>query len=435
MNVQKSLVIVVCFMFSLSFFSAEQLSGEEDNIEFSIFLHEGWNLVGSAMFAYAMINPESDIQQKDIRAVYIYDHLDNEYVLVYPLPEDYSEIEKNIQDYSQRSGEYFGDLAGWVYSDRSGELVFTTDDVKKPSDRQLHAGWNFLTIDKSFLGHTIPDVSGTCEITRLADWKEGENSWVVFDADSEIPLDSRDFPVNNGPEIGKGYLIYVTGACKLNVSPSNLIDEIPTIPNLDLDDDEDVYYSHCTSLDSCILYEGDSLTFYGEQVLFKSVKKINSEFFVVLNIEGDLHTLREFEVAKTENMRLVVSKINYSSIGNSFIEFHVADWDETNLINASGFVCNDSDGGTNPYTFGSVYSEIKSTGFSMTNEDVCILGSSYNSDNTPGSWMEITNCSDKNCYIAEAFCRMDSTGNLVVDGDATQLIQCSKGCKNGVCAI
>ena len=94
--------------------------------------------------------------------------------------------------------------------------------------------------------------------------------------------------------------------------------------------------------------------------------------------------------------------------------------------------CTDSDGGLNPNVYG--WTDFRADSFELKNEDVCALVSNYDSDGNPQSWMtdDGFDCSGKDCYIQEAFCRTDSDGNLL-DSDATKLIECPNGCVDGAC--
>lgn len=91
--------------------------------------------------------------------------------------------------------------------------------------------------------------------------------------------------------------------------------------------------------------------------------------------------------------------------------------------------CTDSDGGLEPSVFG--YTDFKAGSFESKHKDSCALVSTYDSNGTPRGWQS-TNCSGKNCYVEEAFCRTDENGNFI-DADADKLIKCSSGCSNGEC--
>lgn len=92
--------------------------------------------------------------------------------------------------------------------------------------------------------------------------------------------------------------------------------------------------------------------------------------------------------------------------------------------------CTDSDGGLNPYIYGSTH--VKSSSFELKHPDECALVSDYDNNGKPVGWQSIDFCSGKDCYIQEAYCRTDENGN-VIDADADELINCPNGCENGAC--
>ena len=92
--------------------------------------------------------------------------------------------------------------------------------------------------------------------------------------------------------------------------------------------------------------------------------------------------------------------------------------------------CTDSDGGLNQNIYGWI--NFKAGSFESKHEDACALVLSYDSNGLPGGWQSATSCSGKDCYVEEAFCRKDASGNFI-DADADQLIKCPNGCKDGAC--
>jgi hypothetical protein len=100
-------------------------------------------------------------------------------------------------------------------------------------------------------------------------------------------------------------------------------------------------------------------------------------------------------------------------------------------------LCTDSDGGLNITTFG--WTDFKAGSFELRHSDACALVSSYDSNGVPQAWQgpdhgqeQNWSCSGADCYIQEAFCRIDEKGNFI-DADADQLIKCPNGCQNGAC--
>ncbi|MBU0760839.1 MAG: hypothetical protein KJ858_04055 [Nanoarchaeota archaeon] len=111
-----------------------------DNLheEGSLHTEKGWNLI------YGFFNPEeqlsanSDISADDIEAVYAYIPTTNEYARAYPEPE--------VEKLRQIDDDELLNTAFWVYSDKSGTIVYEIyDNSYIPFDeRPLYQGWNFL---------------------------------------------------------------------------------------------------------------------------------------------------------------------------------------------------------------------------------------------------------------------------------------------------
>ncbi len=133
------------------------------------------------------------------------------------------------------------------------------------------------------------------------------------------------------------------------------------------------------------------------------------------------------DIQKQENSvnQIILSD---SACGDYEAEIYVCD----NVLNNNtpSVECVDSDGGLNPTVFGST--NVKMGSFELEHEDACALILSYDSDGTPGGWQSIENCSGEDCYVEEAFCRTDESGNFI-DADADELISCPSGCLNGQC--
>ena len=92
--------------------------------------------------------------------------------------------------------------------------------------------------------------------------------------------------------------------------------------------------------------------------------------------------------------------------------------------------CYDSDGGMNSFVYG--YTNFSEGAINVNTQDECEVILGYNSNGIPTSWKSTTSCSGNNCYLSEAYCKTDTQGNLM-DADATELIPCPNGCRNGAC--
>ena len=177
---KSKLITLIIFlgMASLMIFASAQII-DEDSIEISIDLEEGWNLVSNGVFAHpitlAFFQFESEIKQQDIRAIYYYDVSDKKYYQVYP--NDENKIIGSNKGYTIIE-EYVP--SAWIYSERKGILNFRTDDIVKISERKLGSGWNLISITPTFMGNSLDDLRGTCDIQRAYIWWNERQEWQDF---------------------------------------------------------------------------------------------------------------------------------------------------------------------------------------------------------------------------------------------------------------
>jgi len=142
----RNLILPVSFLLLVGLAVFVSALTDQDNIEVSANVEKGWNLISNGIFA---INPsqDSEIQKEDISAIYYYDSNDKEYKLVFPLGELSHEEEEEIEDVIMKEVA----PAVWIYSKKSGNLKFTTDDVVPLNQRPLYTGWNFVSITSNYL--------------------------------------------------------------------------------------------------------------------------------------------------------------------------------------------------------------------------------------------------------------------------------------------
>jgi hypothetical protein len=205
---------------------------DEDTITVSVHIQEGWNLVSNGVFAQSeLIDQTSEIKGEDILAMFYYNTEAKKYFQVYPNDEDdilgtsrgYTIIEQQVP-------------ATWIYSKRSGQLVFNTDDIFPVNERKIKAGWNFISLTPSLIENsenpdlTFDDIKGTCDILKAYYFFDG--NWEEF-----------TYPEMDSTLLGKGLAIKVTSDCHLSTSteisappgiPSDVIDsKIPECTDTD----------------------------------------------------------------------------------------------------------------------------------------------------------------------------------------------------------
>jgi hypothetical protein len=230
MNKKYILPIALLTLISLAVFVSATLFREEDNLDGSVSLNKGWNLV--TIYATKLDNDNSNFEGKDIRAAFFYDKYYNRYVQIYPNREEQKlnefvlmmgdpEEGGNIKEYGA-----FTNSAMWIYSDKAQTLNFRTlDGPLSMKNVQLSSGWNFLTITPEMIGQTLKEMKGDCDWEKIYAWEKeaGESQWLDLLNNPNF-VDREEFTNNM---LWKNLVIKVSNDCTMggsSVTP-------PTIPN------------------------------------------------------------------------------------------------------------------------------------------------------------------------------------------------------------
>ena|SRR3989338_6088338 len=147
--------------------------------DLSVELNEGWNLV-STFSGPKQILPTSEIKDNNIKAVYYYSPLQNQYVDWLSVMQGKSEIPSwwDSQDANIANG---GSM--WVYSNKDGVLKYWADDFKQR--RILVNGWNFIAVTPEMAEvqspgmYTFPvtfEQSG-CSVSKVYTFDSKKQSW------------------------------------------------------------------------------------------------------------------------------------------------------------------------------------------------------------------------------------------------------------------
>jgi len=218
-------ILIVILFGIITFVSAERATlnypgttTETEINQVTINVEKGWNLVSG--FA----NPEwiisGDIKSNNIKAIYAYNQINQEYVRFYPNPED-----NKISKSDFRWDTYISQNSFWVYSDTKGRMTYKTLQFISLEYVSLFKGWNFVGFtnnifyDNSF---TWNKVKGNCIYEKIYTWNPENNEWMSISPDLES-FDLNDF-------LGMGMIVKVIDNCKLN-KPTETIESIPVIPN------------------------------------------------------------------------------------------------------------------------------------------------------------------------------------------------------------
>tara|TARA_Y100000310_G_C20306915_1_gene634386 strand:- start:24 stop:662 length:639 start_codon:yes stop_codon:yes gene_type:complete len=206
------LTIAILSLLSLAVFVSAII--DEGDMTVSVYVSEGWNLVSSGTFA---VNPlqNSDIKIEDISAIYYYNTQMNEYRRVYPKSEILAD---ELLAYYE--GTYAP--AAWIYSKKSGNLIFRSDDILPLDERPIFKGWNLVSITPMVTKILFEKSIGTCNIERSYFYNTDNNEWVSYSVSSL-------FNEIDGPEdedfVGLGWVIKVSEDCNLGSSVTP-----PTLP-------------------------------------------------------------------------------------------------------------------------------------------------------------------------------------------------------------
>lgn len=218
MNKKLLIPIVLAFILAGAIFVIAS------QIESGIAIYKGWNLIYG--FTPSSLNGQG-FEFSHIKAIYTYVPTDDEYVRIYPNPEN-SKIDK-------LGDSYFEKQVSWVYSDSTveGELNglahFTEYWLEEPmpiSQRQLSKGWNFVGISFDMVGKNLNDIKGNCELVNSYAWGSSRQSWYVIDQTTQFTKEV----------IGQGLVLKVSNDCSLGETtppqtPNEDIGSIPTLPN------------------------------------------------------------------------------------------------------------------------------------------------------------------------------------------------------------
>jgi len=215
MKNKKIIPIALLIIISLTVFVSaymEQIQGDEDQITYTASVREGWNLLNAGIYTNSLTS-NSDINENDISAVFIYSPSTNQYIRIKPNLEDdkYNAEKKYYEGWTSK----IHSLSAWVYVERDGMIEYTTDDIISMTERELTSGWNFVSVTENALERSLNDLKGTCNIQKAYYYLEGYQD---LDLDMDLPTDMSS----------QGLLIKVTNACQFGRSS---ISPPPAIPN------------------------------------------------------------------------------------------------------------------------------------------------------------------------------------------------------------
>ncbi|MDO8460049.1 MAG: hypothetical protein Q7S74_03000 [Nanoarchaeota archaeon] len=200
---------------------------EGNYVEANFKFMKGWNLV------QGLPNPEwlsgGDIESSNIKAIYGFNPVTQEYIRFYPQPEKSKLNSQNTRVDSMISATSF-----WVYIDSPqkeyGQINYLTLEPNTELSKQLLTGWNFASIMPNFINKSFNDLKGNCNIEKMYWWQSRDQQWMNILSDKD-----RMEVLRYSENIGSGLLIKVSESCTLLTgivdNPSD-IPGAPAIPNI-----------------------------------------------------------------------------------------------------------------------------------------------------------------------------------------------------------
>lgn len=184
--------------------------------EMRVPVEKGWNLI----YGLNTDNPVnkvlsgSEIDAKNIKAIYVYLPQINSYGRLYPNPE----TEKILQYLTVNDLE---NSVYWVYSDKSGMGKFNVDEPMEFTQRILSPGWNFYPIYEDMVGKKVSEFKGNCQVEKVVAFEPTKQQWINL-MDEEMQQEA----------LGLGIVVKVNNECKFGeVERNEPITPLPQIPN------------------------------------------------------------------------------------------------------------------------------------------------------------------------------------------------------------
>ena len=241
MNKKFVLPIALLTLFSLAFLvsaiDVPSLPGETSKdipgygsisgsyVESSFKFMNGWNLV------HGLPNPEwlsgGDIEASNIKAIYGFNPMTQEYIRFYPQPE-----KTKLNSQNTRVDSMISATAFWVYIDSPngyGEAEYWSLEPNEELNKQMLKGWNFVSFLPNYVGKSFDELKGNCNIQKLYWWQPRDQQFNNILSDKD-----RMEVLRYSENIGSGLLIKVSESCTLFASSSDNfgVPNIPEIPNI-----------------------------------------------------------------------------------------------------------------------------------------------------------------------------------------------------------
>ncbi|MBT3303878.1 hypothetical protein HN592_00660 [Candidatus Woesearchaeota archaeon] len=195
-----SFLIVLLFCFSL----VSAFTFENGQTSVPVQLQNGWNLL------YGVLDVETQLASDiaNVRVVYAFIPETQEYARVYPNPE--------VNTLTLIDDDKLANMAVWVYLENYDQsysnLIIPENSYIEWNARELSPGWNFVGISPEILGKETNEITGNCDLLKIARWDTNDQQWRVATY-AEV---SNTNIINTQAGLGTGILFKVSSECVLS---------------------------------------------------------------------------------------------------------------------------------------------------------------------------------------------------------------------------
>jgi|TARA_B100000315_G_C14547311_1_gene573888 hypothetical protein len=215
-----TLISLVVFVSATMDIKEEYTTGNKYEVE--IHVEKGWNII-SGMYDVREIMVDSEIKKEDIGAIWYYSPILRKYLNMHP--------NMNEDDFGDDITYFEGDdpvltSAKWLYSKKAGLLKYSTIRFDKVNERKVVKGWNFIRITPEFLGKTLNEIKGSCNIEKAYAWDIGTQDW-----DDDLVISDWKFNEETIVEPGRGFVIKSLNNCIFKTSSGTTPPPLPGTGN------------------------------------------------------------------------------------------------------------------------------------------------------------------------------------------------------------
>lgn len=168
-----------------------EFPGEEGD-EVTLTLNRGWNLVSLSGYMLQAFTDSTCDESRLFGFIYLED--EGRYVSL-----------ENAYKYIDDLEEYVSKHAFWVYSYNTCTLSADVESDTMLYRLHLTSGWNVVPVLKSFVGNTVQEVAGNCNIQSVYAWESKHQEWDKGSVNGDLPEEG----------LFQGLLIKVARACTM----------------------------------------------------------------------------------------------------------------------------------------------------------------------------------------------------------------------------